>query len=89
MIDILQKKEEHKEVRKGAAMALGDMKDKEAVQTLVNVLRDNTEEVWLRVASAKSLAEIGTEESVAALRATSNDPSNYVKNAVQTALRKF
>ena len=89
MIDILQKKEEHKEVRKGAAMALGDLKDERALQTLITVLRDNTEDVRLRVASVNSLADLGTEESVAALREFSNDPSPYVKNAVNTALRKF
>ncbi len=89
LIDIIKNKSEHKNVRVGAAVALKDIGGVEAVDPLISILKDNNEDIWLRVAAASVLGNIGDEMAIKPLEETANDPSDYLRNAVKTALRKF
>jgi HEAT repeat protein len=84
----LKNKTEDKDVRMGSAVALGDIKDKKAVEPLIEVLKDNKEYVWLRVAAVSALGNMGDERALVPMREVLKDSSDYVRNAAQSALLK-
>jgi len=89
LLRILKDERENKEVRRDAASALGTFRDKRAVEPLINILRNKREDVWLRVAAASSLGNIGDPKAIEPLQDALKDPSDYIPNAAQTALRKI
>lgn len=89
LLRILKDERESKEVRKDAAHALGTFRDKRAVDPLLNILVNKNEDIWLRVAAASSLGDIGDPRAIEPLRDALKDPSDYIGNAAETALRKI
>jgi len=53
------------------------------------VFKNDKEDIWLRVAAAHALGDIGDERAVKPLEEKIGDPSGYIKNAAEVALRKF
>ncbi|WP_321428534.1 HEAT repeat domain-containing protein [uncultured Methanolobus sp.] len=51
-------------LRAGAAIALGDLGDKKAVEPLMNILANESQPEYMREHSAKSLGQIGDERAV-------------------------
>jgi HEAT repeat protein len=89
LIGILMNKKEEEHVRVGAAVALGMVKNRMTVEPLINILKDNKEDTQLRVAAASSLGNIGDQRAIEPLQDALKDPSDYIKSAAQTALRKI
>lgn len=89
LIDVLKNKMENKDVRIGAAVALGNIRDKRAVEPLIDVLKDKREDIWLRVGAVSALGEIGDKRAIDSIQAALKDPSDYVRNAAQSALSKI
>jgi HEAT repeat protein len=89
LLKILKDERENKEVRRDAASALGTFRDKRAVEPLINILKSRNEDIWLRVAAASSLGNIGDQRAIEPLLDSLQDPSDYIRNAAQTALQKI
>jgi len=89
LLQILKDERANKEVRRDAAFALGTFRDKRAVEPLVNILKNNQEDIWLRVAVAGALGNIGDERAIEPLEVGMKDPSDYLRHAVEIALRKI
>jgi HEAT repeat protein len=89
LLQILKDERENKEVRRDAAFALGTFRDKRAVEPLINILKSRDEDIWLRVAAASSLGNIGDKRAMEPLQDALKDPSDYIRNAAQTALQKI
>jgi HEAT repeat protein len=89
LLQILKDERTNKEVRRDAAFALGTFRDKRAVEPLVNILKNNQEDIWLRVAVAGALGNIGDERAIEPLEVGMKDPSDYLRHAVEIALRKI
>jgi HEAT repeat protein len=73
--------------RREAAFALGEIRDLEAVPSLIAALSADDPEVAM--AAAESLGKIGGEQAVGALLAQFNHPSAGVRKAVVHALQKM
>lgn len=71
-------------VRADAATRLGQAKSKEAVDSLIAVLDDDTEEV--RVAAMLALGQIGDARAISAIASHASDPSSAVRVALCQAL---
>jgi HEAT repeat protein len=89
LINILKNKTEDKNVRVGSAVALGSIKDKKAVEPLINIFKNDKEDIWLRVATVSALGDIGDVRAIKPLEEKIDDPTGYLKHAVEIALRKF
>ena len=89
LLQILRNEKEHKELRIAAADALGAIKDKRPVELLIKILVDNNEDNWLRIAAASSLGNIGDERAIAPLETALKDAPDYLRHAVEIALRKL
>jgi HEAT repeat protein len=89
LIKVLKNKNEENHVRVGAAVALGILKKKIAVEPLINILKDNKEDTQLRISAASSLGNIGDERAIIHLEAAMKDPPDYLRHAVEIALRKI
>jgi HEAT repeat protein len=89
LLQILKDERENKEVKRDAAFALGTFRDKRAIEPLINILKSRNEDIWLRVAAASSLGNIGDQRAIEPLQDALKDPSDYIRNAGQTALRKI
>lgn len=89
LLNILKNKTENKEVRTGSAVALGSIRDKRAVESLIDIFKNDKEDVLLRIAAASALGDIGDERAVKPLGEKIEDPSGYLKQAVQNAIRKL
>jgi hypothetical protein len=71
-------------VRVQAALVLGKLKDKRAVPTLIQALKDENESV--RGVAATSLGQIGDKAAANALLEASNDSSEFVRSQAKKAL---
>src|SRR3954465_1066470 len=71
-------------VRVQAALVLGKLRDKRAVPSLMQALRDENESV--RGVAATSLGQIGDKSAANALQQATNDPSEFVRNQAKKAL---
>src|SRR5579859_7499542 len=71
-------------VRVQAALVLGKLRDKRAVPTLIQALKDPNESV--RGVAATSLGQIADKEAANALQEATNDPSEFVRNQARRAL---
>jgi HEAT repeat protein len=89
LMKVLKNRNDEKHVRVGAAAALGMLKNRMAVEPLINILKDNTEGTQLRIAAASSLGDIGDERAIVHLEAALKDPPDYLRHAVEIALRKL
>ena len=89
MIKVLKNKNDEKHARVGAAVALGMLKNRIAVDTLINTLKDKTEDAQLRIAAVTALGNIGEERAMGPIKEALKDPSDYVRNAAQSALNKM
>jgi HEAT repeat protein len=72
------------ELRELAAVRLGDFRDSEAVQALIQALKDDEELVRLR--AVNSLAKMNAPESRSALREATQDKDPQVRKAATAAL---
>ena len=73
---------EHWFVRMAAAQALGRLGDARAVPFLAQVLHEHyTRDPWFAFDTAVALAQIGTPEALAALRAFRRDQGNASRNS--------
>ncbi len=72
-------------VRVQAALVLGKLGDKRAVQSLVFALRNDTEES-VRGVAATSLGRLGDKSAANALLQATNDPSEFVRAQAKKAL---
>ena len=73
---------EHWLVRMAAAQALGRLGDTRAVPFLAQVLHEHyTRDPWFAFDAAVALAQIGTPEALAALRAFRRDQGNASQNS--------
>jgi len=89
LLQILRDEKEDNGVRRDAASALGTFRERRAVDPLINILKSRNEDIWLRVAAASSLGDIGDPRAIEPLQEALKDPSDYIRNAAQTALRKI
>lgn len=71
-------------VRVQAALVLGKLNDKRAIDSLKIALRDENESV--RGVAATSLARLGDKSVVSALQEAARDPSEFVRQQAQKAL---
>jgi HEAT repeat protein len=72
-------------VRVQAALVLGKLGDKRAVQSLVFALRNDTEES-VRGVAATSLGKLADKSAANALLSATNDPSEFVRTQARKAL---
>ncbi len=89
-VDGLIKALEHKDkvVRRCAAIALGEIKDKLAVEPLIEALKDKEDE-WVRINAAEALGYIGDERAAEPLTRVLEDGSEDVQKAAKKALKKI
>jgi HEAT repeat protein len=71
-------------VRVQAALTLGKLKDRRAVQALIHALRDDNETV--RGAAAASLGRIGDSSANAALEEATHDRNEFVSQQARKSL---
>ena len=77
----------HSKVRKAAAVALGKLKNIDAVPGLIEILENKTSDIDLREAAANALCEIRDSSAVPALiDALVDDPEMYVRLTAAKAL---
>ncbi len=67
-----------------AAQALGELKDAQAVQSLIAALDDKNQ--WVRIVAAEALGQIGDRSAMHALVFALDDPSIWVRRACVVAL---
>lgn len=89
LLQILRDERTSKEVKRDVTSALGAFKDRRAVEPLINILKDEDEDIWLRVAAASSLGDIGDERAIQSLKDAMEEPTGYLRHAVEIALRKI
>lgn len=77
------------EIRRQAATVLGEIKEKRAVEPLIETLFDEEDE-FIRARSAMALGEIGDEAALEYLKkASTEDKTRHVKEEALYALKKF
>lgn len=88
-IDGLIKSLKHKDeiVRRCAAIALGEIKDKLAVAPLIEALKDEDE--WVRINAAEALGNIRDERAAEPLTGALEDASEDVQKVAKRALSKI
>ncbi|MFB3887614.1 MAG: HEAT repeat domain-containing protein [Thermodesulfobacteriota bacterium] len=89
LITVLRNRNDEKHVRVGAAVGLGMLKNRMAVEPLIDILNDTEEDTQLRVSAASSLGDIGDERAIIHLEAALKDPPDFLRHAVEIALRKL
>ncbi len=68
-----------------AAWVLGRLKDSEAVDALINLVK-KTQDVYVARAAARALGEIGTEEALQFLATLVHHPAEIVRQEAMTIL---
>jgi len=76
-----------KDVRRGAAMALGMIVDARAIESLTQALRD--EDIVLRIIAAVGLGEIGDARAIEPLTQALKDEDEGVRMGAKNALEKI
>jgi len=80
-------KDENKQVRARAAIALGDLADPSTVPNLVAALDDHS--YWVRGQAAEALGDIGDRSAIPHLLTRLEDSEGYVRSKVTKALVKL
>jgi HEAT repeat protein len=87
LLTLLSDKSQSEDMRYGATMVLGVIKDSRAIEPLLNALQDESLYVSKRVAEA--LADIGDKRAVAGLIAQLNDKNSEMRSASAVALGRL
>ena len=80
-------KSKNSDVRKAAAVALGEIGSKEAVPHLIKALKDK--KWYVRKAAAEALGKIGSKEAVPHLAKALKDEDRDVRRAAVQALKEI
>jgi HEAT repeat protein len=81
-------REQSPDIRAAAAAALGDLRDKHAVEVLINLLKD--ESTTVKLSSALALADIGDKRAVAPLtEAVANEKDEETRSQMKEALHRL